>query len=652
MFKSIFLSFVFACFSNLVIGSSVSSNTTCSIYGTVSDKKTSKKIPFATIALYNSKLIIVSKTTSDINGYYCFKQLDNGTYNIQTVYIGYSKFELKNIVVTTGKLVKADITLTNDNVQLDEVQIITYSIPVQDVDSKSNSVVTKQEYHNISTAGARANAEYYKKGKTKACEKAGYVQPDYNTEEYSKINDNDFKDSKNNPLSTFSIDVDKASYSNVRRFINQNQLPPADAVRIEEMINYFDYDYPQPKDNHPFSINTEYTDCPWNKAHQIIHIGLQGKEIEMDNLPANNLTFLLDVSGSMNSPDKLPLLKAGLSLLVDQMRPQDRISIVVYAGAAGIVLPSTSGKNKERILEALENLQAGGSTAGGQGIELAYKTAKENYMDNGNNRVILATDGDFNVGVSSDGELVRLIEKKREEGIFLTVLGFGTGNYKDSKMEQLADKGNGNYAYIDNLLEAKKVLVKEMGGTMFTIAKDVKLQIEFNPAKVKAYRLVGYENRLLNNEDFNDDKKDAGELGSGHTVTAIYEIIPAGSSEVLASIDNLKYQQTTPVPTSTSNEVMTIKFRYKEPKSSTSQLITHIVQDKKTDFEKASENCQFSCAVAEFGMLLRDSKYKGSSNFKSTMALAKQNKGQDNDGYRAEFIKLVEQSELLVDRIK
>jgi Ca-activated chloride channel family protein len=329
------------------------------------------------------------------------------------------------------------------------------------------------------------------------------------------------------------------------------------------------------------------------------------------------------------------------------MRPQDRVAIVVYAGAAGVVLPSTSGNNKEKIYDALEKLEAGGSTAGGEGILLAYKTAKENFLTKGNNRIILATDGDFNVGVSSDGELTRLIEKEREDGVFLSVLGFGTGNYKDSKMEQLADKGNGNYAYIDNILEAKKVLVKEMGGTLLTIAKDVKLQIEFNPAKVKAYRLVGYENRLLNNEDFNDDKKDAGELGSGHTVTAIYEIIPAGSTELVASIDNLKYQETNTHTASGSNEVMTIKFRYKEPKESTSQLISHILLDKKTPFSAASENCKFASAVAEFGMLLRDSKFKGDSNFKNIIALAKEAKGKDDEGYRAEFIRLIEMAELL-----
>jgi Ca-activated chloride channel family protein len=520
------------------------------------------------------------------------------------------------------------------------------------------SVVTREEYKSVAAQNinqvAVKTSEVYRKSKHREKIRGGRygkeaynAQEDYNREGYNRIYDNEFKDSKQEPLSTFSIDVDRASYSNVRRFLNQHSLPEADAVRIEEMINYFSYHYPQPKANDPFSITTEYTECPWNKKHSLIHIGLQGKEVNLDKLPANNLTFLIDVSGSMSSEDKLPLLKSGLRLLIGQMRPEDKVSLVVYAGAAGVVLPPTSGDHKDRIFDALDKLQSGGSTAGGEGIVLAYKTAREHYDPKGNNRIILATDGDFNVGISSDGELTRLIEKEREDGVFLSVLGFGTGNYQDGKMEQLADKGNGNYAYIDNLLEAKKVLVKEMGGTLLTIAKDVKLQIEFNPANVKAYRLVGYENRLLNKEDFNDDKKDAGELGSGHTVTAIYEIIPAGSEELVASTDALKYQETKPNTAAASSEVMTIKFRYKEPKEKTSKLMTHIVSDQKTDFEKAGENCRFSVAVAEFGMLLRDSKFKGDSDFKSVIALAKSAKGSDEEGYRAEFIKLVEIAELL-----
>ena len=554
----------------------------CSIFGKITDKTTNEKIPFATVFLYINDTAKVGATTTDMTGSYRFKNLSAGIYKVKTTYVGYTAKAISKIKVIDNKATQVNISLSVDEgIRLDELQIVSYAEPIIDGDLKSGSTVTSQEYQSMPSQNvnkiAGVKGGVYKKENYNVRGGRTTNAMDYNTEEYNRIYDNEFKDSKKDPLSTFSIDVDKASYSNVRRFITQNQLPQPDAVRIEEMINYFSYNYPKPVNNQPFSITTEYADCPWNKNHQLIHIGLQGKQIELDNLPANNLVFLLDVSGSMNSEDKLPLLKSGLRLLVEQMRPQDKVAIVVYAGAAGVVLPSTSGDHKDRIYDALEKLEAGGSTAGGEGILLAYKTAKENFLSKGNNRIILATDGDFNVGVSSDGELTRLIEEKREEGVFLSVLGFGTGNYKDSKMEQLADKGNGNYAYIDNILEAKKVLVKEMGGTLLTIAKDVKLQIEFNPAKVKAYRLVGYENRLLNNEDFNDDKKDAGELGSGHTVTAIYEIIPAGSDELVASIDNLKYQEVAKHSSSESNEVMTIKFRYKEPKESTSQLISHIV---------------------------------------------------------------------------
>ncbi len=653
MLKISFFTFLFAGLLSFAQQAPKTSTVTCSLQGKITDAKTMEEIPFANIILYRKDSVQVAVTTSDMNGNYYFNKIAAGTYNLAATYVGYTKQTIKGVVITDHKTTVTNIKLSvGAGVKLDELVITNYASPVVDGDMKSNTTVTREEFQYMATKNvnkvASTSGGVYKKSKEKYPIRGGRTtNAEYNTEEYSRIYDNEFKDSKKDPLSTFSIDVDKASYSNVRRILTQGQLPQPDAVRIEEMINYFSYNYPQPKNDQPFSITTEYTECPWDHKHHLIHIGLQGKNIDMEHLPANNLVFLLDVSGSMESEDKLPLLKSGLRLLVEQMRPQDKVSIVVYAGAAGVVLPSTSGEHKEKIYDALDNLQAGGSTAGGEGILLAYKTAKENFISKGNNRIILATDGDFNVGVSSDGELTRLIEKQREDGVFLSVLGFGTGNYKDSKMEQLADKGNGNYAYIDNILEAKKVLVKEMGGTLLTIAKDVKLQIEFNPNKVKAYRLVGYENRLLNNEDFNDDKKDAGELGSGHTVTAIYEIIPAGSSELVASIDNLKYQQTTVSTASNSDEVMTIKFRYKEPKESTSKLITHSVSDKKTDFNSSSENCKFSCAVAEFGLVLRDSRFKGDSNFKNIIAMAKSAKGTDDEGYRAEFIKLVEMAELL-----
>jgi len=475
------------------------------------------------------------------------------------------------------------------------------------------------------------------------------MDQDWNTESYDVINENQFLAPAHNPLSTFSIDVDAASYSNVRRFVTASQKPPKDAVRIEELVNYFTYDYPQPSGERPFSITTEISECPWNPKHKLALIGLQGKKIEKKSLPPSNIVFLIDVSGSMESPQKLPLLKQSFRLLVNELRSEDRVAIVVYAGAAGLVLPSTAGDEKTRILGAIDQLNAGGSTAGGEGIKLAYKVAKENFMRNGNNRVILATDGDFNIGPSSDAEMVRLIEEKREDGIFLTVLGFGMGNYKDSKMEKLADKGNGNYAYIDDILEAKKTLVSEFGATLFTIAKDVKIQVEFNPSKVAAYRLIGYENRLLNKEDFNDDKKDAGELGAGHTVTAMYEIIPAGvESPYIKSVDDLKYQKTAPdANKSNSDEMMTVKLRYKEPSGSVSKLIEVPVKDKHIKLSNASENLRFASAVAAFGMLLRSSEFIGSFGFEDAIKQAKSAKGGDESGYRHDFVKMAERCQLL-----
>jgi len=466
---------------------------------------------------------------------------------------------------------------------------------------------------------------------------------DFNTEDYNHIVENRFLAATQTPLSTFSIDVDEAAYSNIRRFINQGSIPPAGAVRIEEMINYFDYSYPQPQNEDPFSVNTEMSECPWSPQHRLVHIGLQGKEIPMQNLPNANLVFLIDVSGSMQDENKLPLVKASMNLLTDKMRPDDKVAIVVYAGSAGLVLPSTSGTNKEAIKKAIDKLGAGGSTAGGEGIKLAYKVATENFIKGGNNRIILATDGDFNVGASSDDDLVRIIEKERQSGIYLSVLGYGMGNYKDNKMQQLADKGNGNHSYIDNISEARKVLVNEFASTLFTIAKDVKIQVEFNPAKVQAYRLIGYENRVMAAEDFNDDKKDAGELGSGHTVTALYEIIPAGvKSDFIGNVDSLKYQSAkTTTATAGGNEIMTIKLRYKKPDEDVSKLMVHPVTDSHLALAGTSDNFRFSAAVAAFGMLLRNSEYKQSASFEQVISLAKNAKGDDANGYRSEFINLV-----------
>ena len=465
--------------------------------------------------------------------------------------------------------------------------------------------------------------------------------PQENRESYQEIEENTFKMVNASPLSTFSIDVDKASYSNVRRMINNGQEVPKDAVKIEEFINYFDYDYPQPSGVDPFSINTEVAQSPWNKNTKLVKIGLQGKEVPSDDIPPSNLVFLIDVSGSMNSTNKLPLLKSAFKLLVNQLRDEDKISIVTYAGAAGLALEPTSDKNK--ILEALNNLNAGGSTAGGQGIKLAYKIAEENFIKKGNNRVILATDGDFNVGASSDQAMEDLIVEKRESGVFLTCLGFGTGNYQDSKMETLADKGNGNHAYIDTMQEAQRVLGTEFGGTLYTIAKDVKIQVEFNPAKVQAYRLIGYENRLLNAEDFNDDKKDAGELGSGHTVTALYEIIPVGvKSEWLKDIDDLKYSDKK--VKGNAEDLLTVKFRYKKPDGDKSKLITKVVKDEDIQLKNASVDLKFSAALAMFGMQLRESEYAKNISKENIIELAQAGKGKDEQGYRAEFIRLVNSS--------
>lgn len=467
------------------------------------------------------------------------------------------------------------------------------------------------------------------------------IEPqDYETflnEQYAKIQENKFESTKLAPLSTFSIDVDKASYSNVRRMINNGQHIPPSAVKIEEMVNYFNYEYPQPKDEHPFSINTEVSKASWNKENRVVRIGIQGKEYGQEELPASNLTFLLDVSGSMGSDNKLPLLKKAFGLLVNQMREQDKISIVVYAGAAGVVLPPTSGAQKETILKALNNLQSGGSTAGGAGIELAYRLAQENFIKDGNNRVILATDGDFNVGVNSTSDLESMIVKKRKSGVFLSVLGFGYGNYKDEQLETLADKGNGNHAYIDTMQEAQKVFGKEFGGTLYTIAKDVKIQIEFNPALVASYRLIGYENRLLNDEDFANDKIDAGELGSGHTVTALYEITPI-IAKLQENQPQLKYQNNNIVD-NFDDELFTVKFRYKKPDGKKSIEMIHVQNDQTT---KASADMNFATAVALFGMQLRKSAYDGQTTTKDIIKLAKKGLVNDENGYRAEFIRLVE----------
>jgi Ca-activated chloride channel family protein len=466
-----------------------------------------------------------------------------------------------------------------------------------------------------------------------------------NTEEYSAISENRFNFAQEVPLSTFSIDVDAAAYSNMRRFLNSGQLPPKDAVRTEEFINYFTYNYEKPTGNLPIRITAETGDCPWNVEHRLVRIGLKAKELASENMPASNFVFLIDVSGSMEGAMRLGLVKSSLKLLINNLRDKDKVAIVVYAGSAGEVLPSTSGADKQKIREALDKLQAGGSTAGGAGIQLAYKIAKQNFVEGGNNRVILCTDGDFNVGVSSKEGLESLIEKERKSGVFLTILGYGMGNYKDNKMQTLAEKGNGNHAYIDNLQEANKVLVNEFGGTMYAVAKDVKLQIEFNPAQVQAYRLIGYESRLLADKDFNDDTKDAGEMGAGHCVTAFYEVVPVGVKfSGGGKIDDLKYQiNKKPAETHsilTSPELLTIKLRYKAPDGDTSQKIELPLTDNKRN--NVSADFRFAAAVAMFGQLLVDSDFKGNATFNKVISLAKTALDNDENGYRREFVRLAE----------
>ncbi len=527
--------------------------------------------------------------------------------------------------------VVANFTLTETSVSLDGIvvngadQRRKIGNRVTGADRSSAPQPPKPARTEVEVSRARAADEIFS-------ERARVRDP-HRGEGYASIRENRFRSAVDNPLSTFSIDVDRASYANVRRFLFQGHRPPHDAVRIEEMINYFHYDYGKPEGPHPFVVSSEVAVAPWNPQHRLVRIGLQAPKVDLEDLPPNNLVFLIDVSGSMNSYNKLPLLKQALGLLVRELREEDHVSIVVYAGAAGVVLSPVSGAHKDTILEALDRLKAGGSTAGGAGLTLAYDMAAENFLVDGNNRVILATDGDFNVGPSSDAEMIRLIESRRDQGTYLTVLGFGQGNLQDSKMESIADHGNGNFAYIDRLTEARKVLVSEMGGTLLTVAKDVKLQVEFNPAHVQAYRLIGYENRLLSNQDFADDKKDAGEMGAGHTVTALYEVIPTG---VDMGDGPLRYQApTTPVD---SDELMFVKIRYKQPDATNSTRFTHVVNN--TVSASPSTDFRFASAVAGFGMLLRDSEHAGDLTMTDVLELARSGLGDDAQGYRTEFLEM------------
>ncbi len=622
--KNLFILFIGFLLLSPVSGFTSIGQDLITVSGTVYDEN-NHPLPGVSILEKNSS----NGTISDGNGSYTHTLLSKDPVLVFN-FIGYESEEIR---VEGRKVV--DAYLVPAEMELEEVVVVGYG-------SRASHQLTGSIRGIVSRKSASHPASYDMYAEN------SYVQ--HNTEGYKSIHENGFKDVYNAPLSTFSVDVDKASYSNIRRFLNMGQLPPKDAVRIEEMINYFTYDYPEPEDEHPFSVSTELSVCPWNPDHQLLHVGLKAKEMEKSQLPPSNLVFLLDVSGSMSDFNKLPLLKQSFRLLVNELRPEDRVAIVVYAGAAGLVLESTPGNEKEKILAALDKLQAGGSTAGGEGLMLAYKEASKNYLEGGNNRIILATDGDFNVGISSNAEMERMVEKERDRGIYITVLGFGMGNYKDDKMEIIANKGNGNYAYIDNIQEARKNMVSEFAGTLYTVAKDVKFQLEFNPARVKAYRLVGYENRLLNDEDFNDDKKDAGEMGAGHTVTALYEIIPAGSDSKVPGVDPLKYQKdpsTVNIAPDPEAELLTIKLRYKKPDGNTSILVERPVQGEIVSLKNASDNLKFSAAVAGFGMILRESEFNKTLDTGGVMDLAQLAEGKDSEGYRKEFIRLVKTSESL-----
>lgn len=582
-------------------------------------------------------------TQTDLDGKYTIKAKKG-----QTLVFSFLGMKHKKEVVGDKKII--NVTLEDDKVQLESVVITAQAIRKE---KKSvGYAVAKSEAlagnaPGIAIRGRVTDSE--KDDNNRIFDKDRYQPIDKNDEDYGAFIENPFEAPKNAPLSTFSIDVDNASYTNIRRFINNGQPVPKDAVRVEEMVNFFKYQYDQPKDRHPFAIHTEYSAAPWNDKHQLLRIGLQGKVLPTENLPASNLVFLIDVSGSMGQQNKLPLLQQSMKILVNELRKEDRVAMVVYAGAAGLVLPPTSGADKQTIIAALDRLQAGGSTAGGAGIELAYKTAQEHFIKDGNNRVILATDGDFNVGSHSNSDMEKLIEDKRKSGVFLTVLGYGMGNYKDSKMEILADKGNGNYAYIDNIQEANRFLGKEFKGSMYAIAKDVKIQIEFNPKQVQAYRLIGYENRKLRPEDFTNDKIDAGELGSGHTVTALYEIIPAGvKSEFLETTPTLKYSKVEPTGTSYSDELATVKFRYKKPDGDKSTEMVNVIANQPQSLEKSSADFKFASAVAWFGLKLRDSKWVPNKSAAAIRKLAQSGLANDNDGYKAEFIRLVESKDKFV----
>lgn len=600
---------------------------TRTITGFVYNKQDGMPLPGASVKAAGAKAGVFA----DAKGHYSIT-LKKAETILTVSMLGFENYQAK-----IGKADKIDVYLLPSSKQLEEVVVVGYGVQRKRDITGSVSTVPQGRVAGVQTTKHRRRHELYPSPR------------ENNSESYKQISENKFQNPKKNPLSTFAIDVDAASYSNIRRFINSGQIPPKDAVRIEEMINYFQYDLKGPAKDEPVAIHTELSYAPWNQKHQLLRIGLKAREIEKAKLPSSNLVFLIDVSGSMSSDNRLPLVKTSLKMLVDELRENDHVAIVTYAGAAGLELESTSGDQKAKIKNAIESLGAGGSTAGGAGIKLAYATARDNFIKGGNNRIILATDGDFNVGASSDNDMETLIAKERDSGINISVLGFGMGNLKDSKMETIADKGRGNYAYIDNISEARKAMITEFGSTLFTIAKDVKVQIEFNPATVQAYRLVGYENRLLESEDFNNDKKVGGDMGVGHTVTALYEIIPEGIKSAFSDqVDPLKYQKSTErLTVHNSSEIATSKFRYKHPESNKSKLQQVVLQNGPISLANSSEDFRFASAVAELGFLLRDSDFKEQSDYDNLISRAKGARGKDEQGYRAEFIRMAESAKLL-----
>ncbi len=634
---------------------SLSPSGKCLISGKVTDEN-GEGIPVANVQLKQNGNLVTG-TTTDFDGNFCFSGLSKGTYDIAVNYIGYQPTTQAGIMLDDTAGITVSIKMKPSAQDLKTVTISCYKTNLSSAYMKSARASKRRmgalgtytwgyAAHDIATAPAGPHYDLDDEPKPTADKKEEDKLS--NTNDFDRIIENEFLQAANKPLSTFSIDVDVASYAMMRTQLEQNQMPEKNSIRLEEMINYFTYNYADAPADKPFSVATEVGECPWNNNHQLVHIGIQGRRVDKSAMPPANLVFLIDVSGSMQAPNKLPLMQQSLRMLVNELRPQDKIAMVVYAGSSGLVLPATPCNQKEKILQAIDNLQAGGSTNGAAGINQAYEVAKANFLKGGNNRVILCTDGDFNVGASSDADLTELIEKKREEGVFLSVLGFGMGNYKDAKMEKLADKGNGNYAYIDNLAEAEKNLVTQMGGTLLTIAKDVKIQVEFNPEKVKAYRLIGYENRALEDKDFNDDKKDAGEIGAGASVTALYEIITDANDVALKQLpktDALKYQKTEPTTAMDgTNEMLTLKIRYKDPKGSTSRLLEFPVAEGSKVLPQCSDNFRFAASVAGFGMLLRNSKFKGNLTYNKVRELATSATGADTEGYRAAFIKLVDKA--------